>query len=138
MTMTATKAFESVRNTAETIKNDEPQRFPEAASVGDVWRQGDVYIERLAGVPKNATVDAKTDMQLAPGTTQGSRHVLDSLQGVTMYRLAIPTVLDGPVLLTTEERTITHPEHGDVILPPGCYGVTYQRMFAAELRRQQD
>lgn len=136
--LTAEKSLEKVQSTAESIKCDEPQRFSEAASAGDVFRQGDIYIEKLEAVPAGAIQMQKVEAQLAPGTTQGSRHVLDALQGVTMYRLANPTVLDGPILDLATERTITHPEHGNVILPPGCYGITYQRAFADELRRQAD
>lgn len=136
--LTATKALKAVQESAEKIKNDAPQRFPEAASVGDVFRQGDVYVELLGAVPSRAKRDPQPQAQLAPGTTQGSRHVLDSLEGVTMYRLASPTVLDGPILDLATERTVTHPEHGNVILPPGVYGISYQRAFADELRRQAD
>jgi hypothetical protein len=135
---TATKSFNAVKKSAEAIRNDSTQRFPEAASVGDTWRQGDLYIEKLDRVPANAKHEKKPQAQLAPGTTQGSRHVLDSMHGVTMHRLASPTVLDGPILDLATERTITHPEHGDLVLPPGVYGVTYQRAFADELRRQAD
>lgn len=136
--ITAEKSFANVQTSAESIRNDEPQRFPEAASIGDVWRQGDLYIELIAGVPSGATLEKKPSSQLAPGTTQGSRHILDSLKGVKMYRLPSPTVLDGPILDLSKERTVTHPEHGDVLLPPGCYSITYQRAFADELRRAAD
>lgn len=138
--LTAEKSLASVQSTAETIRSDQTQRFPEAASPGDTWRQGDVYIELLERVPAGAmAMKAKgRSAQLAPGTTQGSRHILDSLVGVTMYRLPEATVLDGPVIVTDRERTIEHPEHGNVVLPPGVYGITYQREFAEELRRVAD
>jgi hypothetical protein len=97
-----------------------------------------LYIERLECVPARCVPDRKPSAQLAPGTTQGSRHVLDSLDGVSVYRLAENTVLQGPVLLVTTERTVTHPEHGNVVLPPGIYSITYQRQFAEELRRVAD
>lgn len=137
-TLSVKKSFQSVQNSAEQIKNDQPQLFPAAASPGDCFRQGDVYIELLAELPPNRKLVEKPDPQLAPGTTKGSRHILDSLQGVEMWALASPTPLDGPLLRTTEERTITHPEHGNVILPPGIYGITYQRAYADELRRVAD
>ena|SRR6185295_20223798 len=139
-TLTAEKALANVQTSAEKIRNDEPQRFPEAASPGDTWRQGDLYIEALEGLPNGAVelVGPERVKQLAPGTTQGSRHILDSLDGVTMYRLPDATVLNGPLLVTTKERTIEHPEHGNVVLPPGAYGITYQRQFAEELRRAAD
>lgn len=138
MTLTPEQALQCVQTTAEAIRNDEPQRFPDAASVGDVFRQGDIYIELLAGVPDGCKQMKKPNSQLAPGTTQGSRHVLDSLRFVKMFTRSKATVLDGPVLLIERERTITHPEHGWLILPKGVYGVTYQRQFADELRRVAD
>ena len=137
-TMTAENSLSQVQSTAEAIRNDEPQRFSEAASVGDVARQGDIYLEKLAGVPDGCTLEEKPLSQLAPGTTQGSRHIIDSLEGVTVYRLSNPTELDGPILDLATERTITHPEHGNLIMPPGVYGVTYQRAFAEEIRRVAD
>src|SRR5262249_5969606 len=127
-----------VQESAETIRNDETQRFPEAASDGDIARQGDVYLEKLERVPTGCTLEPNPVAQLAPGTTQGSRHILDSLVGVTVYRLANPTPLDGPILDLSTERTVTHPEHGNIVLPPGVYGVTYQRAFAEEVRRVAD
>jgi hypothetical protein len=137
-TLTAEKSLGLVQSSAEAIRNDQPQNFPAAASPGDTWRQGDLYIELLAEVPAGAVPIAKPSKQLAPGETQGSRHILDSLAGVTMYRLAEPTVLDGPIVVLEKTRTLTHPEHGDVVLPPGTYGVTYQREYAEELRRVAD
>lgn len=134
---TATKQFEAIRNDAEKIKNDDTQRFPEAASDGDSWRQGDLYITFRDELPDNCQ-QCKVELQLAPGTTQGSRHVLDSSEGVKMYRAFVADALQGPVLVTDRERTVTHPEHGNVVLPPGCYEITYQRAFAEELRRVQD
>lgn len=111
---------------AEKIKNDGPQRFPEAATPGDFVRQGDLYINLLPKMPAD-TEKVAVRLQLAEGETQGSRHCLDSDVGVTMYRLKEPTTYDGPILDLAEERTVTHPEHGDWVLPPGLYGITYQR-----------
>ena len=122
----------------ETIINDEEQVFPVAANFGEAVRQGDIYII-LREKPPAETKLMKTPLtQLAPGTTQGSRHCLDSLNGVTMYERDEPDALQGPFIQTTMERTITHPEHGDWKLGPGCYEIGYQRMFADELRRVAD
>ena len=132
---TATAHVQVVQATAEEIKNDSPQRFPEAASPGDCWRQGDVYITLLAEVPHGLKKVANPKVQLVSGTTQGSRHCLDSLAGVTVY--SRDAKLDGPVLKCTQGRTITHPEHGNVILPPGIYGIHHQRDLDAENRERR-
>jgi hypothetical protein len=139
MEMTVKDALMSVREAAETIKNSDTQRFSEAASVGECWRQGDVYIEVLEGIDSEKhVVDKKPSLQLAPGDTQGSRHILDSDAGVEFFRVENGNALDGPVMRLSQERTITHPEHGNVVLPPGCYGIVYQRAHAEEIRRQMD
>lgn len=135
--MTAERAVASVQTQAEKIKSDAPHRV-ETISHGDTWRQGDLYITSIAGVPAGSTKMAKPRPQLAPGDSQGSRHVLGSSVGVTMYDPPNPTPLDGPIVDLAKRTTITHPEHGDVSLPPGCYAVTYQRAFGDKLRAQQD
>lgn len=137
-TLTAAESLKRVQASAERIDRSKPQRFPEAGSPGDTFRQGDLYLTLLEKVPEGAVPVRLPAGQLAPGTTQGSRHCLDSLRGVRVYELASPTPLDGPILDLAEERTVEHPEHGHVQLPPGVYGVTYQRQFAEELRRVQD
>ena len=108
-----------------------------AATPGDSWRQGDVYITLLAGLPEEVVSEGQPGLQLAPGTSQGSRHCLDNLDGVQVYRLRRPGMLDGPILATTRERTITHPEHGDLVLPPGTYAISYQRSMDAEERQRR-
>lgn len=116
-----------VEMVAQKVAKRETQRFPVAASPGDAVRQGDVYITLLDGVPDGCEKQKTWDTQLAPGTTQGSRHVLDSRVGVTCYLLPSPSEFDGPVLVLTKKREVTHPEHGHWILPPGVYGISYQR-----------
>ncbi len=132
---TAMKVFQQIKDRAEEIRTDKPQRFPDAASVGDFWRQGDVYVTKIS---KCHGKQCKGERQVAPGTTQGSRHVLDSLDGVQMYRVDGADALTGPQIRLTQERTLTHPEHGNLVLPPGCYSITYQRAYADELRRVAD
>jgi hypothetical protein len=82
--------------------------------------------------------ERKPSLQLAPGTSQGSRHCLESLEGITVFRLADQTPLDGPILEAPSGLRVNHPEHGDVTLRPGVYAVVYQRAFAEELRRVED
>lgn len=126
-----------VSSVAESIKNDSLQSFPEAASVGDAIRQGDVYVTLLAGVPSGCTIVNKPSKQLAPGNTQGSRHCIKSFRGVKVYSLPSPTMYDGPVIECKSPVTITHPEHGDWLLPTGVYGVSYQRTEDSEGRQQR-
>lgn len=135
-----TTVVDQVSSVAEQIKSDELQHFPISASVGDAARQGDIYITLLASVPAGAVRIDKPSRQLAPGNTQGSRHCLSSLSGVSVYRLKDATPYDGPVLDVSKPVTITHPEHGDWSLPCGVYGISYQRTEDSEgrIRRVQD
>ena len=113
--------------------NESPHARP-----GDGWAQGDLLLVCLETLPQNIAPMIKPDPQLAPGNSQGSRHCLDSLQGVRLFQLVDATPLDGPVILAEREFTVQHPEHGDITLPAGVWGVVYQRAFADELRRVQD
>ena len=116
-----------IEQRAKKVAKRETQRFPDAAQPGDTVRQGDVYITLLAEVPNDCTKQKTWDAQLAPGNTKGSRHIIDSRDGVACYTRTGASEFDGPVLLLKKERTITHPEHGDWVLPPGVYGISYQR-----------
>ena len=130
-------AFRRVQKQAEKIKNDDAHTIA-TCSPGDMWPQGDIGILCLASLPKGAKLDHRPTAQLAPGTTQGSRHCITDLSSVTIFRLAEPTPLDGPVIEAPTGFTVEHPEHGNVTLPPGIYGVIYQRAYADELRRVLD
>ncbi len=117
-----------IQEQAERIKSDETQYFPVAASPGDCWRQGDIYITLLPSLDNiHVVVEQYFRRQLVPGSTKGSRHCLDSLDGVTIYRLAEWDMLAGPIIECTKQRTITHPEHGDIVLPPGIYAISFQQ-----------
>jgi hypothetical protein len=190
-THVAVKQLRAAAEAVEQIKNDAPQHFPEAASVGDAARQGDIYIQKIADVdaaPVLYTTVSQPSFpfQLAEGNTKGSRHCLAHGNGVTIYSpvpansnemfaqlaetrgisTAAPDwpaklreveweeiravgverrdtlltsdvaanmlALAGPIFRLTETNTITHPEHGDWILPPGTYRVTYQRTVTRE------
>ena len=136
-TTTVDSVFERVKQQAEAIASDAEHTIP-VMYIGDEVRQGDIYITRIPGVPHGAELVESPTRQLAPGTTQGSRHCLRSLDGVKVYRMRNAGPLDGPIIDAPGGCTIDHPEHGNRTLPGGTYAVTYQRAFAEELRRVQD
>jgi hypothetical protein len=134
------EVLERLNRSAETIRNTDPQDLS-TMEVGDEFRQGDLRIVRLPNdfAKKHKLEEIPVHAQLAPGSTQGSRHILKNLAGVKMFRVQNATPLDGPVFTTETPNDITHPEHGDVVnIPPGCYAVPGQRAFAEELRRTAD
>lgn len=108
-------------------------------SLGDVVRQGDLYLVCI----DEAFGQQTKDRQLAPGTTQGSRHVISgNCTIVAKYSKAIgsvPLELIGPAFRCVEDCRLEHPEHGHKILPSGTsWAVVYQRAYADEIRRVQD
>lgn len=188
-------ALKLAQHIVEQIKNDQPQQFPEAASIGDAVRQGDIYIQLIPDVDKAPMLyelaRPSFPMQLAEGNTKGSRHCLAHGDGVTVYQpvgrdsdammqqLAkqhglTPADADwrtklnnaeweirrrnnfnagpdgnlsgivfmqdarallefaGPIFRLEKPNTVTHPEHGDWLLPPGTYRITYQRTIARD------
>lgn len=142
-------AYKQVQRRAEAIRNDEADAIG-AIAPGDVVRQGDIYVIALDVAPKKR--QAFPGRQLAPGTSQGSRHVVvgecdlyepDQQFAASILARLVPTTRShrqffGPTIMARESITIEHPEHGDRQFPPGIYQVTYQRTFAEEIRRTQD
>lgn len=81
----------------------------------------------------------RSEIQLAQGTTMGSRHMLQMREGITFYRVATPGPLDGGTIEAKGRCYITHPEHAHVDLPAGIYEVRYQTDLGAdELRAVRD
>lgn len=122
-----------------------PITFPRAAvllgeskqAVPDYVRQGDIYIWGHKELPEDLLTVNDPTPQLAPGNTRGSRHVLDSLEGVTVLRSRFAGELRGPFLLIRQPRVITHPDHSHVQLPllldgpDGPYAI-YEITYAQE------
>jgi len=108
--------------------------------VGVPVAQGDVNLWLLPELPKGVE-KTFANPQLAPGTTQGSRHCIaaEHVNHVQFYKLPNPNVLQGNVMFFEKETRIEHPEHGDHVWPAGSTViVTFQRRYAEELKRSQD
>lgn len=126
----------------ETVTPGQPVQFPDAASIGDTIRQGDLYLTVVEKPPpgyKKAKAVQKT-VQLVPGNTQGAKHCLDSLHGVEMFlpQEGNEESLDGPCLVLTEGRKVLHPTHGEVSIPAGFTILcSYQREYDKELAKER-
>ena len=125
--MDTLQTFQKIETAA---KGNQPKlRLITEMSVGEAIRQGDLYLERIAKLPKDVT--ATTNRQLAIGETQGSRHVATG--PVEIFNLKKnDNPLAGPVISAKDAWTLTHPEHGHFTLPAGCYRTAYQRDYARE------
>jgi hypothetical protein len=114
-----------------------PERIG-SPSIGDVVRQGDLYLVCV----ENVSGEATSNRQLAPGETQGSRHVLSGDCAIFIKHNCggkYPSELVGPAFRCDGDVTVEHPEHGHKILTAQTsWVVVYQRAFAEEIRRVRD
>jgi hypothetical protein len=82
------------------------------------FRQGDVLLQPIAAIPSSAKlVVGKSDIVLAEGEVTGHAH------RIRKPKSRVKQYLDGPVLYleVLEPVTVTHEEHGPLILEPGFY-----------------
>ncbi len=121
----ATHVLQKIRREAE--QNGSTIRWVEACAPGDEIRQGDIYLYPI-DAPQSLEVP-HWGRQLAPGTTTGSRHVVEG--EADLYSRHAPGVLEGPYVHAHERVVLTHPEHAHVSLPAGWYEVRYQRDYEA-------
>lgn len=119
-------------------------RTVDSIEVGQFVRQGDIYVRRIADGELRKGWTATSSRQLAPGTTQGSRHTVDESVEVLLNQNPVERrwtrlglAFEGPVLKSNDRFTVSHPEHADISLPGGCYEVLYQSDFASQ-RRAKD
>lgn len=139
-----TRHAKRIASGKDAVKPGQPISITEAWSVGDCARQGDLYIDVIESpcacpsgfVAVNVT---DKDRQLVPGNTEGAKHVLANLDGVTMYRPENwnEESLVGPILVFGKPNTIKHPTHGHVHIPAGfAVACNYQVEFDAQQRRK--
>jgi len=133
----ALEAIQTVTQSARTHKNPETRVITKEAQLpyGKTIRQGDVYLTRHKLKTKLPDVGERTDnMQLAPGTTVGSRHVLRP--GNIVVRSRSGGVRTGPVVEAPQGFYLEHPSHGHIDCRlPGLYVVTFPLDYATQRRR---
>jgi len=92
-----------------------------------LWRQGDILIQEVAAVPRNAA--KRDDLVLAEGVATGHRHEVRPAQAAMLFEER-----DTLYLRVRDAVTVTHPEHKPISLGAGIYKVWRQREFADEGR----
>jgi len=136
-TKTLSQCMTEMREALESFDASKPERIG-SPSLGDVVRQGDLYLIAIESLPNGKKTNQR---QLVPGTTQGSRHVVEgdaTIVNEVQFK-DIPAALVGPAFKCNSETTISHPEHGDKILPADTvWQCVYQQAYADEIRRVQD
>ena len=144
---TKTKAKQMATPQSERLINDEAHLHP-TFEPGDVCHQGDLIIVAIKALPRSAR--PRANRQLADGSTQGSRHILErgdvydaeASEVVELIRSVTSAKVDakyiGPVFVSPVNPTaddLTHPEHGNQGWPAGTVCATvYQRNLDAEQR----
>ena len=136
---------QSIARGDEQVKPGQPVSFTDACTVNDAIAQGDfILVVAEDVVPAGYSLMKNPSLQLVPGNNVGSKHCLDSLEGVEVY---LPEgyseeSLKGPFLRLSQDRVVTHPVHGDVSIPAGfAVNCIYQREYDSELaaeRRARD
>ena len=134
--MKGTTEIERVEQGA--IANEQSARRIETMEVGQVVRQGDIYIHRVK--EDHPAGEETKNRQLAMGETQGSRHIIDGecqiFVGTTAPNWA-PRALLGPLVRLFKRGSVTHPDHAHVDLPAGTFQITHP-MDARTLERVRD
>lgn len=109
-------------------------------SIGQVVRQGDIYIHRVSC---NHPHGLKTkNHQLAVGYGLGSRHIADESFDV-YYGTTLPEYVNSKHFLgqlikgTKDSSMITHPEHGNICVGKGTFQITHQ-MDIRTMQRVRD
>ena len=88
--------------------------------------QGDVFITPVPAIPTDA--QPRPHCVLAEGEVTGHSHRIAEAGDARLY--AHPTALFLEV--TAERATVTHEEHGPIVLPRGSYRVWRQREYSPE------
>lgn len=139
-TLSATSVIKEILRHGQQFANDQAVN-PTIADNDRPSAQGDINIWKVESLEDLGEVEPTEPVhQLAPGTSRGSRHCLDpqSVANAKFYRRAGANQLQGPIWVNETQTLVTHPEHGDQLLDPGTYFVTYQRQYAEDLRRMLD
>jgi len=122
MPTTTDDAFAAVETAARTPRRD--VRRVETMTIGQIARQGDVYLVRVA--PDHPHGDGLPHRQVQAGTATGSRHIV-AAPAVLYAGTTWPTGLDdrrgviGPLIRGPERVILTHPEHAQIDIPAGSY-----------------
>ncbi len=88
-----------------------------------LYRQGDLYIERVAAIPSGAL--RLPHVVLAEGELTGHRHRIENDDDAAQFELRTNRFLD----VTAESADLVHDEHGTIHLDRGIYRVWIQREF---------
>jgi hypothetical protein len=92
-----------------------------------LYRQGDVLLRRIDGLPKQKAVKRASGVILEGEATGHAHRIAD------LTRAEILEIGEGVYLRVGSEGVrIIHEEHADIVLPAGNYEVVRQREYSPE------
>jgi hypothetical protein len=136
----STSTLEVIEKISTSAKPRQEKRIIKSMKPGQMVRQGDIYLINITGKKEvkvfntinvsfnNYITSAKpqgNQFQLVPGSTMGSRHMVDSSVKVKLNPTNTSSLV-GPVIESESAFLVTHPEHAHFELPKGSYLVCYQ------------
>lgn len=129
-------AIERIKQSARSM----PEVRVVSLKIGEVARQGDIYLERVSAIQGRGKQIASR--QLAPGTSKGSRHIVAESEAVTIWE-SKPDLNGkaafqvGPAIECKGDLTITHPEHAWIKIAVGNVTQFFQVIFQADYARKE-
>lgn len=90
------------------------------------YRHGDVMIEKVSSLPKDAK--KQQHVTLAEGELTGHSHRIEEKEAAVMYRDRNVLFLE----VTANVASLVHEEHATIELPKGIYRVWQQREYTPE------
>ena len=90
---------------------------------GTLWRQGDVYVQRVEKIPAGAK--PKKGATLAEGEATGHAHKAADPSDIRLFEKGGVLYLE----VLSEEAEIVHEEHKTIRLPKGEYRAWQQREY---------
>jgi hypothetical protein len=100
-----------------------------------LYRQGDVLLRQISGLPENVEVSARGRLVLAEGELTGHAHVIEhGRAGLAVQRNAVYTMPwdEISVYLVVDDGepvALRHDEHDTLKVEPGVYQVIRQRQL---------
>jgi hypothetical protein len=134
------KTLETIEKIQRSARHMPEVRVITGMKIGQVVRQGDIYIERVAAIEGKGKAIASR--QLAPGTSKGSRHIVSESEAVTLCE-SKPSLNGkaafqiGAAIEAQGDVTVTHPEHAWIKIIGDKVKQFYQVFFQADYARKE-
>ena len=97
-----------------------------------MWRQGDVFFERVTAIPDQVRAHPLPHVTLVHGEMTGHSHRIADPHTATLFPAGATSFY---LEVHAGGATVVHEEHGSIALDPGLYRVWRQREYSPEAIR---